>query len=94
MRMTINHVRNSEELAILGVSNLAEPRLSMTSLGDEDQQGLSYRLYSREGCATICAEGNFWTIRRSQVVQGDLLVAYPVDRHSCYLLGCHVNFQL
>ena len=32
----------------------------MTSIGDKDQYGLSYRLHYRESCAPTCAERNFW----------------------------------
>ena len=39
-------------------------------------------LRCRESCASTCAERNLWAICRSQVVQGDLPVACPVDRHS------------
>ena len=72
------HMRHSEDLAITGVANRAEPRLSVTSLGDKDQWGLSYRLYYRECCAPTCAERNLWAIRHRKIVQGDLPVAYTV----------------
>ena len=59
-----------------------------TSLGNKDQWGLSYRLYYRESCTPTCTERNFWAISHSQVVQGNLPVAYPVDRHSCGRVDC------
>ena len=39
---------------------------------------VSFTLY-RESYAPACTECDFWAIHRSQVVQGDLPVVYPVD---------------
>ena len=55
-----------------------ESGLSMTSQGDKDQLGLSYRLHYRETSAAICAEQDLWAIRRKQLVQVDWLVSYPL----------------
>ena len=66
----------SEGLAIPGGSNLHG--LRVTSLGDKDQLGLSYRLHYRETSAPSCAEHNFWAICHSQLVRVDWLVSYPL----------------
>ena len=44
----------------LATPTLAESSLSVMSLGDKDQWGLSYRLHYRESCAPICAERTSW----------------------------------
>ena len=59
-----------------GVSNLA----SVWRQYETDQLGLSYSLHYRE-------ERDFWAIRRSQPVQVDPLVSYP-------LVVIHLRFYL
>ena len=60
-----------------GYARGLESDLLVTSLGDKDQYGLSFRLRFIETCAPLCAECNFLGFRRSQLVQGDRLVSYP-----------------
>ena len=86
-------MRYSEDLAIPGVSNLAESCLSVMSLRDKDQWGLSYRLHYKESCAPTWAERNFWATHCSQVVQGDLSVSYPVDQNLCCDQRCAQSSQ-
>ena len=56
--------------------------LPVTSLGDKDQSEPSYRLHYRETCTPTFAEHDIWAIRRSQPVQVDQLVSYPLVFHS------------
>ena len=55
-----------------------ESGLNLTSREDKDQWGLLYCLHYRETCAPTCAEHNFWAICRSQLVQVDWPVSYPL----------------
>ena len=55
-----------------------ESGISVMSLGDKDQRGLSYRLHYRETCTPTSAEHDFWVIPSSQPVQVDQLVSYPL----------------
>ena len=82
-------MHSSKDLAIPGVSNLAEPRIRVTSLLDKNNEG-SHIVHIAEKVAH-----NFWAISRSQVVEGELPVAYPVDRRSWFyvvsVLFFHIN---
>ena len=42
------------------------------------QLGLLYRLHYRQTCAPACTEHDLLVIRRSQVIQVDRLVSYPL----------------
>ena len=69
------------------VKTCLESGIRVTSPGDKDQLGLSYLLHYREIWPPTCAEHNLCAIRRSQLVQVNRLVSYP-------LLFTYLRFNL
>ena len=60
------------------VRGLGSECVCVTSLEDKDQWRLLFCLHNRETCTPTCAEHDFWHIHRSQLVQVDCLVPYPL----------------
>ena len=73
----------SEDLAIPGVSNLAEPHLTVTSLETKTNEGSCIVYITEKDAHKHALNATFGLFVAARLfLKGDLLVAYPVDQHS------------